>query len=142
MLRGLSVPELYIRWLQACICNIGFTVGYNGKINGYFKGKRGLRQGDPLSPYLFVLAMNYLSLLLNQYAENETFSYHFKCKESKLTHMCFADDLLVFVEGSLSSVNQVLSIINNFRERSGLLLASIKLVFQCWPNTCQSNPDL
>lgn len=128
-LASVGVPYLFIRWLRACICTPSFTVGYNGTVQGYFKSKRGLRQGDPLSPYLFVIAMNCLSLLLDKAAEEGKFGYHHKCVESKLTHLCFADDLLIFTEGSLGSVKGVLDIVRSFESKSGLALSITKTNF-------------
>lgn len=95
-LRSLSVPEIFLSWLHACVCTTSFSLGFNGSSYGFFKGRRGLRQGDPLSPYLFVLAMNCLSISLNRAARQGNFQYHAKCMRSKLTHLCFADDLLIF----------------------------------------------
>lgn len=49
-LSAIQVPQLSLNWLRACVCTTNFTIGFNGTVQGYFKGKRGLRQGDPLSP--------------------------------------------------------------------------------------------
>ena len=98
-------------------------------MNGFFKGKRGLRQGDPLSPYLFVIAMNYLSLMLNKAAAENKINYHSKCSEMKLTHLSFADDLLIFIDGSITSVQYVLQVLREFELRSGLAVSFQKTSF-------------
>ncbi|XP_024007996.1 uncharacterized protein LOC112083994 [Eutrema salsugineum] len=128
-LQGILLPDHYIRCLKACVCTTNFTLGYNGAVHGYFKGKRGLRQGDPLSPYLFVIAMNCLSLMLNQAALDGKFQYHHQCEGTKLTHLCFADDLLIFIDGSLSSVQNVLQVLREFELRSGLAVSIHKSCF-------------
>ncbi|CAA7040466.1 unnamed protein product [Microthlaspi erraticum] len=128
-LEGLDIPPQFLHWLKSCIRTPSFTVGYNGMVHGYFKGKRGLRQGDPLSPYMFVIAMNCLSIMLNNAAEEGKFGYHHKCEASKLTHLYFTDDLLIFVEGSLESVQNVLQILQEFHLRSGLAVSVQKSSF-------------
>lgn len=128
-LSALEVPSIYLNWLRACVCTPSFTIGYNGTIQGHFKGKRGLRQGDPLSPYLFVIAMNCLSHLLNKGAAEGRFGYHAKCHSSKLTHLCFADDLLIFTDGSLASVQAILQILHDFSLHSGLAVSVQKTSF-------------
>ncbi|XP_048608259.1 uncharacterized protein LOC125584206 [Brassica napus] len=79
-----------------------------------------MRQGDPLSPILFVMMMNVLSLMLNKAAVEGVFDYHQDCKEMQLTHLCFADDLLIFLDGSEKSLEGVLQILADFELISGL----------------------
>lgn len=139
-LAGIGVPYDYIRWVEACITTPSFTVGYNGRVHGYFKGKRGLRQGDPLSPYLFVIAMNCLSTMLNKGAEEGKFNYHEKCAATKLTHLCFADDLLIFTDGEENSVLGVLQILEDFKVKSGLAVSIQKTAFySCGLSTQEVN---
>lgn len=128
-LQAIELPQPLLTWLWTCICTPSYMVGYNGCVSGYFKGKRGLRQGDPLSPYLFVIAMNFLSLMLNKEAAVGSFNYHHQCVKTKLTHLCFADDLLIFLDGSLTSLQRVLQVLKEFELRSGLAVSMQKSCF-------------
>lgn len=128
-LRSLHLPELYLRWLEAFVCTPSFSMGFNGSIFGYFKRKRGLRHGDPLSPTLFVIAMNCLSYVLNQAAMEGKFGYHSNCEDAKLTHLCFADNLLIFTEGSLDSVKKNILLLKDFELKLGLALNISKTCF-------------
>lgn len=107
-LEGLELPPFFTRWLKACVCTTSFMLAYNGTVNVYFKGRRGLRQRDPLSPYLFVIAMNCLSRTLNKLASEGSVEYHQNCRKIKLTHLFSADDLLIFIEESMESVQAIL----------------------------------
>ncbi|GJX20498.1 protein LAZ1 [Tanacetum coccineum] len=76
----------------------------NGNIHGFFKGNRGLRQGDPLSPYLITLVMEILTLILKRQVRlSESFRYHRYCEEIQLINVCFADDLFIFARGDVES---------------------------------------
>ncbi|XP_074300959.1 uncharacterized protein LOC141632299 [Silene latifolia] len=89
-------------------------------IKVFFEGRRGLRQGDPLSPLLFVLCMEVLTRLLKQMKQVPQFSHHPKCVKLELSHLIFADDLLVFVRGDYPSVLAVKHCLDTFSSSSGL----------------------
>ncbi|XP_060965289.1 uncharacterized protein LOC133034253 [Cannabis sativa] len=79
----------------------------NGRIQGSFKGEKGLHQGDPMSPLLFVLIMEYLTRLLIQSSKKKGFGFHPLCTSLGLVDLCFADDLIIFSKGNDKSVQMV-----------------------------------
>ncbi|GJW13857.1 RNA-directed DNA polymerase, eukaryota, reverse transcriptase zinc-binding domain protein [Tanacetum coccineum] len=102
--------------------NWSFTINVNGEHCGFVKGGRGLRQGDPMSPYLFTLVMECFTLMMEKNVKrNPSFQYHFSCTIMELTHVCFADDLLVFCHGDVESTKVIRNSIEEFGSCSGLL---------------------
>ncbi|KAL2930341.1 LINE-1 retrotransposable element ORF2 protein [Bienertia sinuspersici] len=99
MLEALNFPQKFIGWIMTCMTTPKFSLVLNGSPCGYFKTTRGLRQGDPLSPLLFVIGMEYLSRIMRKLQENPSFKMHPRCKGLNLTHMCFADDLILCCKG-------------------------------------------
>lgn len=104
----------------------------NGSLVGYFPGKKGPRQGDPISPYLFAIAMEVLSLLLTEVAvKDPRFGFHPRCKSLGLTHLCFADDLLIVSAATSDSIRVIQGVLFEFEELSGLKANSAKSSFFC-----------
>ncbi|XP_074291041.1 uncharacterized protein LOC141617794 [Silene latifolia] len=105
----------------------------NGGISGFFPGKSGITQGDPLSPYLFVLSMEVVSRYLRILSQKEYISFHPKCSKVNLTHLVFADDLMIFIRGDVPSVLAVKNDLSDFAALSRLaakiILTSILVVF-------------
>ncbi|KAH1055514.1 hypothetical protein J1N35_033579 [Gossypium stocksii] len=122
VLKALKFPEIFRNWIEACITSHYFSISLNGSLVGYFKGAKGVRQGDPLSPFLFVIAMEVLSRLLEIAARQGIFKFHPKCSKVKLTHLIFADDLLIFVKGSMDFIVGVRCLLDGFYFIYGLQL--------------------
>lgn len=122
ILAALRVPDKF-HWIELCITTPSFSVQVNRELAGYFQSARGLRQDCSLSPYLFVLCMNVLSHKINKGVKEKKFNFHRRCKSLSLTHLCFADDLMVFVEGRKESVEEALSVFEEFAVWSGLSIS-------------------
>ncbi|KAL2224604.1 UNVERIFIED_CONTAM: hypothetical protein Sindi_2993500, partial [Sesamum indicum] len=116
-------PQTFTRWIEECVTTAAFSIGLNGNPHGFFTGARGLRQGDPLSLYLFVLVMEVLHLGLLQLIEQDLqFSYHWKCEPAKVFQLGFTDDLLFFCRADLDSPRILKRGLDRFAEWSGLRL--------------------
>ncbi|KAL2252845.1 UNVERIFIED_CONTAM: hypothetical protein Sindi_0079200 [Sesamum indicum] len=123
VLQLFGFPPTFTRWIEECVSTTSFSIGLNGKPHGFFAGARGLRQGDRLSPYLFVLVMEALHLgFLQRIEQNIQFTYHWKCESSKVFQMGFADDLLLLCRADLDSIRVFKEGLDWFAELSGLRL--------------------
>lgn len=117
-LEALGLPRKFISWIARCVTSASFSVQVNGELAGYFQSRRGLRQGCSLSPYLFVICMNVLSKMLDAAAVKGEIGYHPKCKNIDLTHLCFADDLIIFADGKKHSVEGMLRVFEKLDKMS------------------------
>ncbi|XP_060200822.1 uncharacterized protein LOC132629103 [Lycium barbarum] len=121
VLKSFGFPAKFSQLVMTCVSLPKFSVNVNGENHGYFEGKRGLRQGDPISPLLFVLIMEYLSRVLKCMGSLPDFKFHPMYKQLKLNHLIFADDLMVFCKAELKSVTRVMEALSHFSRASGLV---------------------
>ena len=100
-----SSPSMHILW--------------NGLVSESFTPSKGLREGDPLSPYLFVLCIKRVTHCIQAVVENGLWKpIAIKRLGPKISHLLFVDDLLIFVETSLDQVNIIKKCLQIFYESS------------------------
>ncbi|KAJ9536659.1 LOW QUALITY PROTEIN: hypothetical protein OSB04_un000132 [Centaurea solstitialis] len=121
MLEGFGFHPVMVSWIKELVSTTTYSIAVNGESWGYFHGKRGIRQGDPLSPYLFTLVMEGFAMTFKQcIMEASRFEHHPGCSDIELTHLCFADDLFVFTGGDVASVEVLKRALFLFQKRAGL----------------------
>lgn len=113
-------PTKLVQLIMTCVTTVRYSLLINGGVTPSFQAKKGLRQGDPISHYLFVLAMEYLNRSLKQLTLNPNFKYHPKCRKMELVHICFADDLLMYCRADRISIKLMLAAFEHFSNVSGL----------------------
>ncbi|XP_062113080.1 uncharacterized protein LOC133824229 [Humulus lupulus] len=126
LLNAFCFPKRFIRWVMVCLRGTSYSLVMNGSIQGHFQGARGLIQGDPISPLLFVTVMDYLTRLLLKASKEKDFKFHPLCKSLNLVSLCFADDLLLFSKANPSSINILQQVFTNFTKASGLSINQSK----------------
>ncbi|XP_056688244.1 uncharacterized protein [Spinacia oleracea] len=120
LLLFLGFPGKFIDWIMECLSSVSYMFNVNGEVTKPLRAKKGLRKGDPISPYLFVICTEYLNRCLSLLKDNALFQYHPRCKKLNITHVCFADDLLLFSKGDVKSVRERYKAFQLFSGPSGL----------------------
>ena len=108
---------------MCCIYTVKFSILINGSPSDFFGSSRGIRQGDPLSPLLFDVVMEALSHMLDVAAaagQYSGFSIGSTTSASMMvSHLLFADDILIFCDVNLNQFVTLREIMNRFKEISG-----------------------
>ncbi|GKC76205.1 putative reverse transcriptase domain, reverse transcriptase zinc-binding domain protein, partial [Tanacetum coccineum] len=113
---GFGFHPRLIHWIMECVSTTSFLLSINGAIHGYFKGKRSLRQGDPISPYLFKLIMEVLTLILRRRGrESDSFCFHRYCDKLDIINLCFTDVLFLFAHGDANSAHVIIRALEEFK---------------------------
>ncbi|KAA0047998.1 LINE-1 retrotransposable element ORF2 protein [Cucumis melo var. makuwa] len=107
MLNQKNYLERLRKWIKACISNVNYSVIINGKPRGRIKAQKGIKQGDSISPFIFVLAMDYLSRLLNHLKKRQAIKGAKINNSCSITHLLFVDDILIFVEDDDVSIKNL-----------------------------------
>jgi len=127
MMRSLGFMERWIRFIMRCVSSVTYSVLVNGVPYGKFIPSRGLRQVDPLPPYLFLLVAEGLSsLLARAEQEGKITGVPISAGGVRLTHLLFADDSLLFCRANFNEWGYLLKVLEMYESTSGQKLNADK----------------
>lgn len=98
------------------VSNNWYSVLVNGQTHGFSHSSRGLKQGDPLSPTLFIIAAEVLSRGLNNLYSNKRFKGYGLPKWSpEINHLAYADDTILFCSADPHAIKMMIKVLKNTR---------------------------
>lgn len=123
---------------MTCITTVSFSVLINGSPRGQITPERGIRQGDPLSPYLFILCAKVLSHMMKKAEDNKLIKgIKISMTGPSISHLLFANDSLFFTLANHRSANAIKQILTNYEEASGQAINLRKLAISFGQNVKQ-----
>ncbi|KAM6569155.1 hypothetical protein CsatB_017140 [Cannabis sativa] len=110
----------WVSMIMKCLHTISYNIVHGGEVLGPIVPTRGIRQGDPISPYLFIICAEGLSALIRLYEEKK---WIHGCRVARraryVTHMLFADDSFLYCSATMDEAHRVLELLHKFEEASG-----------------------
>jgi len=118
----MAFPVLWQKWIKECVSTATASVLVNGSPSDEFKLERGLREGDPLSPFLYLLAAEGLNIMMSAMVTNNLFvGYKVGTNNPMVvSYLQFADDTLLVGTKSWANVRALRAVLVLFEEMSGL----------------------
>lgn len=108
------------RWVMSCVSSSSIAILINGAASSFFNPERGLRQGCPLSPLLFLLAAEGISLMIHEARRQGDLKGIEVAVNIWVTHLLFVDDILLFNNGSIEDCQSLKNILDLFLKAVGL----------------------
>ncbi|XP_073051702.1 uncharacterized protein [Primulina eburnea] len=119
-LTDVGLNREWIRNIINCITTTRLSILWNGEQMNWIKPDRGIRQGDSISPYIFVLCIERLSHIICQAVHNGSWkAIRLSRNGPLLSHLLFADDMLLFAEASIDQLHIIMECLNKFCTSSG-----------------------
>lgn len=136
VLRKFGFSELWIYKIMNILSEIWYSIIVNGNRKGFLSSCQGLKQGDPLSPSLFILAAEVITCSFNLYSNDNFILFSMPQRAPQINHLAFVDDIVIFTSGSIASINLIMDIIRRYESISGQKVNNDKIFFLAAPNTC------
>ena len=137
ILRTMGFAEQWISWLMLCISTVEYFVLFNGTVVGSVVPGRGLRQGCPLSPYLFIVCTKGLSVMIQDSEARGALHGCSVCRNApSISHLFFADDSYLFFKSFLAEAEVVHDILLRFEQVSGQVVSYGKFEVMFSFNIC------
>ncbi|XP_015160977.1 uncharacterized protein [Solanum tuberosum] len=138
----MGFDEVFIDMVWRIMANNWYSIVVNGKRHGFFHSTRGLKQGDPLSPTLFILGAEVLSRFLNKLHRHPDYSgFYMEPRGPQVNHLSFADDIILFTSGRQKTLKLIMQTLNNYEEISGQLINSDKSHYMVHTSAFNSTRD-
>jgi hypothetical protein len=119
VMQSLGFGQIWRNIFSGLLWTSSTQVLLNGTPGQHISHRRGLRQGDPLSPMLFILVMDVLGFLITK-AENEGLLRPLATRTLHHRFSIYADDVVIFIQPTVGDISTVLDILHIFGEASGL----------------------
>ena len=130
VMEKMGFAKKWVDLIMLCISSMSYSIIVNGEACGNISPSRGIRQGDPLSPYLFLLSAEGFSALIHKAArDNQIRGMSIGRGCPKITHLLFADDSLFFAKQRSLSVRSLLTSLIVMKRLRSKKLTPISLLF-------------
>lgn len=136
VLKKIGFSDLRTDMVFRLISRVWYSIIINGSRTGLFTSSHGLKQGDPLSPSLFIIAAEVLPRSLNNLHANRKFiPFSMPTNGPLINHMAYADDILIFSNGNNRSIGLIIKQIRRYEQSSGQQVNNNKSYFLTAPKT-------
>jgi hypothetical protein len=136
MMIRLGFDEQWVELIMACVTSVSYSVRYNSQLTDGFIPTRGIRQGDPLSPYLFLLCAEGLSSCLLHAEEVGGIEGIKACRNAlSVSHLVFADDSLILLKADRNNAISLQQVLESYFANSEQLVSVAKSSIYFSPNT-------